>query len=101
MKKENSFGDRIRNLRGKRGVSIKNLATTLGVNYTYLSKIENNRSVPSGEFIEKLARVFNCDPEELKIRAGKIPEDIVTILREHPREAMGYLRREFGGPKSS
>ncbi len=100
MKKENSFGDRIRNLRGKRGVSIKNLATTLEVNYTYLSKIENNRSIPSEEFIEKLARVFNCDAEELKIRAGKIPEDIVTILREHPKEAMDYLRREFGGSKS-
>ncbi|MCX6575289.1 MAG: helix-turn-helix transcriptional regulator, partial [Candidatus Aminicenantes bacterium] len=87
MKKGISFGNSIRNLRERRGLSIKNLAATLKVNYTYLSKIENNRSIPSEEFIEKLARVFNYDPEELKIRAGKIPEEIVKILQENPREA--------------
>jgi transcriptional regulator with XRE-family HTH domain len=99
MDKDRNFGDRVRGLREKQGLSIKNLAKTLEVNYTYLSKIENNKSIPSEELIEKLAHVFNCDPEELKIRAGKIPEDIARIFREHPQEAMDYLRREFGGSK--
>lgn len=100
MGKVKSFGDTVRHLREKKGYSIKNLAGSLDVNYTYLSKIENNKSIPSEEFIEKIAHIFNCDPEELKARAGKIPEDIKKILRENPRNAIDYLRREFGGTGS-
>jgi transcriptional regulator with XRE-family HTH domain len=100
MGKVKSFGDTVRHLREKKGYSIKNLAGPLDVNYTYLSKIENNKSIPSEEFIEKIAHIFNCDPEELKARAGKIPEDIKKILRENPRNAIDYLRRQFGGTGS-
>jgi hypothetical protein len=33
--------------------------------------------------------------EELMIRAGRIPEDILSILRENPKEAAKYLRNRF------
>jgi len=94
--KKNSFGEKLRNLRKKRGEGIKVLAKSLNVNYTYLSKIENNKATPSEEFIEKIAQVFNYDGEELKIMAGKIPEDVSRILRENPREAIAHLRSLFG-----
>lgn len=97
MDKEYEFGIRIKRLRKRHGYSLKTLANSLKVNYTYLSKIENNRSIPSEEFIEKIAQVFNYDPEELKVRAGKIPEDIRKILRDNPKTVIDYLRREFGG----
>ncbi len=101
MKKRNSFGDKIKSLRGANGFSIKHLANSLKVNYTYLSKIENDKSIPSEEFIENIAHILNYDPDELKVHAGKIPEDIRNILKENPREAIDYLRREFGAIKSS
>ena len=98
---KNTFGEKCRELRKRQGQGIKSLANDLTVNYTYLSKIENNRTSPSEDFIEKMARVFNYDVEELKILAGKIPEDIRTIFKENPREAVAYLRSAFGGRKKS
>jgi len=97
MANETRFGHRIRSLRKNKGESIKSLAKELEVNYTYLSQIENNKKVPSEEFIEKIAQLFNHDPEELKVLAGKIPGDVKRILMENPREAIDYLRRKFNG----
>jgi transcriptional regulator with XRE-family HTH domain len=94
--KQSKFGERLRELREEKKYSIKKLATTLGVNYTYVSKIENNRSIPSSEVIEKLATVFNVDISELKLQAGKIPDDVMDILKNNPKEVIEYLRREFG-----
>lgn len=95
--KRDTFGSSIRKLRGARGYSIKQLATDLNVNYTYLSKIENNERIPSEDFIERIAKAFQVDSEELKSQAGKIPEDIKKILSENPKDAIEFLRREFGG----
>ena len=60
-----------------------------------MSQMENNKKVPSEELIDKIAKRFNHDPEELKIIAGKIPEDIKKILMENPKEAVEILRRKF------
>ena len=97
MANETRFGHRFRSLRKNKGESIKSLAKELEVNYTYLSQIENHKKVPSEEFIEKIAQLFNHDPEELKVLAGKIPDDVKRILMENPREAIDYLRRKFNG----
>jgi len=99
--KKDTFGNTIREMRGERGYSIKQLATNLKVNYTYLSKIENNERIPSEDFIERIAEAFNVDAEELKLQAGKIPEDVKRILSENPKDAIAFLRREFGGRPSS
>ena len=95
MEENNKFGHKLRDLRKRSGKSIKSLAKDLEVNYTYLSQMENNKKVPSEELIDKIAKRFNHDPEELKIIAGKIPEDIKKILMENPKEAVEILRRKF------
>ena len=97
MKEDINFAAKIKTMREQKGISIKTLAKSLDVNYTYLSKIENSKSVPSEAFIERLAKVFNYDADELKIMAGKIPDDVIEILKNNPLEAIIYLRREFGG----
>lgn len=96
MKKDLNFAETLREIRTKKGLGIKTLAKALDVNYTYISKIENSKQVPSEAFIEKIAKVFNCDEEELRVLAGKIPEDIAEILKNNPKEAINYLRKEFG-----
>jgi Helix-turn-helix. len=95
---ENEFGKTFRKLREENGYSIKKLARSLQVNYTYLSKIENNRSIPSDEFIDKIAEVFNVDADKLKLQAGKIPEDVKRIIKDNPKEVIEYLRGKFGEP---
>ena len=95
-KKNNSFGTLLKKLRNEKGYSIKSLSPKLNVNYSYLSKLENGHSKPSKDFIERAATFLNYNKDELMVRAGKIPDDIVEIIRNNPRKAIEYLRKEFG-----
>jgi len=90
------FGDILRQLRSERGQGIKSLAPELGVNYSYLSKLENHAIMPSPELVERVAKYFNYDRDQLLLSAGKVPEEILDILRENPEEALEYLRERFG-----
>jgi transcriptional regulator with XRE-family HTH domain len=94
-----TFGQLLRQLRIKSGLGIKRLAPELGVNYTYLSKLENNEVGPSEEMVGKVARYFNYDRDRLLLTAGKIPPEILEILRNNPDEAIGFLRERFGRQK--
>ncbi len=89
------FGFLLKTLREKSGLSIKRLAPELDVNYTYLSKLENNKVSPSEELVERVSHYFAYSKEELLLAANKIPEDVLKILRENPTEAVAFLRKEF------
>ncbi len=89
------FGDILRSLRTGVGLGIKKLAPELGVNYTYLSKLENRGVRPSEDFVRRVARYFAYDEEQLLMAAGRIPEDILNILRENPEDAIQFLRQRF------
>jgi transcriptional regulator with XRE-family HTH domain len=67
------------------------------VNYTYLSKLENEEMSPSVELVERVAEYFDYDRNALMLSAGKVPEEILDILRQHPDEALKFLRDRFGG----
>ena len=84
-------------LRERSGLSIKRLAPELDVNYTYLSKLENNKVNPSEELVERMSHYFKYSKEELLLSANKIPEDVLKILRDNPTEAVAFLRKEFSG----
>ncbi|MDA2909724.1 helix-turn-helix domain-containing protein [Nitrospiraceae bacterium AH_259_D15_M11_P09] len=91
------FGSLLKTLREKQGLSIKRLAPELNVDYTYLSKLENNRVNPSEKLVERVSNYFNYNKEELLLAANKIPEDVLQILRENPAEAIAFLREQFEG----
>ena len=90
------FGDILRELRGKAGVGIKRLAPELGVTYSYLSKLESNQIRPSEELVGRVADYFHYDRDRLLLAADKIPPEIRQILREHPDDALDFLRERFG-----
>jgi transcriptional regulator with XRE-family HTH domain len=94
-----TFGRLFRQLRSKTGLGIKRLAPELGVSYTYLSKLENNELNPSEEFVQRAARYFKCDRNQMLLSAGKIPPEVLRILREHPEDAVELLRAKFGRRK--
>jgi len=94
------FSRLLKHLRTKNGVSIKKLAAEVGLNYTYISKLENAKVRPSPEVIDRFSHYFNYSTDELMIAAGKIPKDIEEILKGNPKEAIRYLRSKFGGGKS-
>ena len=90
------FHQIIKILRNKRGIGIKRLAPELGLNYTYLSKLENNKSKPSPEVIKKFAKYDKYNEDELFLSAGKIPADVQEIIDKNPAAAIDILRKEFG-----
>ena len=83
-----TFGERIRHLRKEKNLSQRDLATKVGVNFTYISKIENEKldfgDYPSEDLIRKLAKALRADADELLILAEKIPEAIKKRVMERP-----------------
>ena len=93
------FGRILRKLRKKAGLGIKRLAPKLDVNYTFLSRLENNDVGPSEAFIRRVANYFDYDNDLLLLAAGKVPADIRNILQKHPEEALKLLRVHFSSKK--
>jgi len=96
-----TFGELLKDLRLKKGKSIKTLGQELGLNYTYISKLENSKVNPSPKNVKKISRYFKYNSDELLLSAGKIPKDIQEILKNHPKEAIDYLRRKFSGGRNN
>ncbi|MQY72258.1 MAG: helix-turn-helix domain-containing protein, partial [Dehalococcoidia bacterium] len=71
------FGARVRELRILAGLTQRELAEKIGVDFSYLSKIENGvLPPPSEKVILRLAEALNADKDELITLAGRIPADI-------------------------
>jgi transcriptional regulator with XRE-family HTH domain len=83
-----TFGERVRELRKAKNLTLRELAVKVKVNFTYLSKIENQKlsfgEYPSEDLIRKLAKVLDGDVDELLLLAQKIPEDIKKRVIERP-----------------
>jgi transcriptional regulator with XRE-family HTH domain len=92
MEKKPTFGQVLRQLRQERDLGIKRIAPALNVNYTYLSKIENDKATPSDELIERIAGYFGCDRDTLYLAADKVPQDALDAIKRYPRESLEYLR---------
>src|SRR3972149_10451633 len=76
------LGTNLKKLREQAGLNQRELAERVGVDYSYLSKIENGvMSPPSQELIIKLAEVLQADKDELLTLAGKVPADIAQMLK--------------------
>ncbi|MGD0488009.1 MAG: helix-turn-helix transcriptional regulator [Syntrophorhabdales bacterium] len=89
----NELGKRIRELRNERKLTLRQLAGKTGLNFTYLSKIENGRTdySPSSESIRLLARILETDQVELLRLAGKVPPELERLAESKP--AMAFFRR--------
>ena len=82
------FGKRVRELRHAKEWSLRDLAGKVGVGFTYLSRVENERlnygDYPSDALIHRLAEALEADEEELLILAKRIPELIKKRFLQRP-----------------
>ena len=94
------FGERVRELRKLQRMSQQELADRAGIDFTYLSKIENSRmQTPSEKVIHCLAKGLDADADELLVLADKFPSDLAQQLKTPER--IKALRRELAGDFSS
>jgi transcriptional regulator with XRE-family HTH domain len=90
-----SFGQRVRELRRQYRLTQRELADKLKVDFTYISKIENDKleAPPSEELIRRLASFLEADAEDLLDLAGKIDAKALQELASDVPEAGKLLRR--------
>jgi HTH-type transcriptional regulator, competence development regulator len=90
---EETFGQRIQRLRRGLKLTQRQVAADLGLDFTYLSKLENDRGeAPGEETVRKLAVVLQTDEEELLALAGKVPVEL-RKRAQHDVEFARFLRR--------
>lgn len=83
-----TFGERVRELRKAKGLTLRDLAAKVGVNFTYISKIENQKlsfgEFPSEDLIRSLAKALKGDVNELLLLAEKVPDSIRKRIMQRP-----------------
>lgn len=80
-----TFGEKLRELRKQANISQRELAKRVGIDFTYLSKIENNLMNPPAEkTIVKIAKELNTNEEELILLAKKVPIDVQDLITGNP-----------------
>ena len=95
-----TLGERIRDRRRQLDIRQRVLADKVGIDFTYLSKVENDRGdPPSDETIVRIAHGLDLDELELLSLAGKVPSTVRNLAAEDPEFAM-FLRRLPDLPKA-
>ena len=88
-----TFGQTVKRLRKTKRITQLELAERIGVDFTYVSKIENDRTMrtPAESTIRKIAEVLDVNAEELILLARRIPQNLQeTIVQD--TLAVDFLR---------
>lgn len=88
-----TFGQHVRALRRTRSLTQRQVAERAGIDFSYLSKIENDRleHTPSIKTLQDLARIFEVDELELMAQANKLPPVFQAITRD--QDALRFFRQ--------
>jgi transcriptional regulator with XRE-family HTH domain len=88
-----TIGQRIREIRKSRNLTQRQLAEKVGLNFTYLSRIENDRldadQTPREETLDRIAGALETDLDELLLLAKRIPDSFRSRILAKP----GMFRR--------
>ncbi|AFZ56747.1 helix-turn-helix transcriptional regulator [Anabaena cylindrica FACHB-243] len=95
-----SFGQLIRQARKDKGLSQRELAKLLDVDFTYLSKLENDRAdyAPKEDVIRSLARNLDLNEEELIFLSGRVPQRNEDFIKQHYKTMPALFRRMQENP---
>jgi transcriptional regulator with XRE-family HTH domain len=95
------FGAKLRELRQEKGLTLRSLAEAAGVDFTYLSKIENERveHLPSVDTIRDLAQALEVDPIDLLEIANKLPPELAKLAASPSARRFLQRAQEIASPK--
>jgi transcriptional regulator with XRE-family HTH domain len=76
-----TFGYRLRELRRAKDISQRELAEKVGVDFSYISKLENDRlPPPAADTILRICKILEASPDELLAATGKMPTHSKEML---------------------
>jgi transcriptional regulator with XRE-family HTH domain len=95
------FGSIIRQARKEKAYSQRVLAKLIGMDFTYLSKLENNRAdyPPKEDVIRSIAKELDLDQEELIYLAGRIPKKETALLKQYYKSMPALFKRIRENPE--
>jgi transcriptional regulator with XRE-family HTH domain len=99
-----AFGEHVRELRerkraGDPSFSLRQVAARVGIEPTYLSKLERGElPPPSEDTTRKLARELGEDVDVLLALAGKVSSDLQDVIRRRPKVFAELIRQMKSAP---
>ena len=75
------------------GLSQTDLAATLGVTKSLLSRIEAGKRQPTDEQIATLSKVLEMPPDLLVLGSGRLPEDVRDAFATDAAEVVAAIRQ--------
>ena len=91
------FGAFIRREREAKEIGLREMAKMIGVSPTYQSKVERDEFPPPVEDkVRAIAKIIECDADDLLARAGRVSSDITDIIKRRPVELAALLRTTKG-----
>jgi transcriptional regulator with XRE-family HTH domain len=85
----------LRELREQQGSSLRTAASELGVDPSYLSRLERGEKPSSEQVLRRAAQLYDVPEEMLALAEGRLPDDIVDLFRANP-QLIDELRGRFG-----
>lgn len=86
------FGNLLRTLREKHGVSQSKLAERADFDHSYVSRLESGARMPTREAVDRLGSAMQLDQaslDTLLASAGFLPKDVTSLLSAEP--ALGQV----------
>jgi transcriptional regulator with XRE-family HTH domain len=80
-----NFGEKVRQLRAERNLTQPQLAQAIGIEQSYLSKLENDKSVPSADIFQSILKAFAIDVATFL--EGMDEKQVYRDLRQIPEVA--------------
>jgi transcriptional regulator with XRE-family HTH domain len=91
-----TFGEYLRRVRRRRRVELQQLALRVELSLSYLSRIENDKAVPSPDVVVKLAAALDGDMDRMLELAGTLPQAILDRLIRRANDDSSSVHRGSG-----
>lgn len=92
-----AFGAQLREKRTEKRITLRKLADMIGVSSTYLSQVEKGRyDPPTANRVRRIAKILGEDADLWIGLANRVPEDVESMVKRHPKEMPELLRLVVG-----
>lgn len=88
MTRRQTAANLLRDLRRSQARSLRTTAADLGLAPSYLSRLERGERGCTEELSERFAEYYGVSRELIELAEGRVPDDVATILAEHPEELL-------------
>jgi HTH-type transcriptional regulator, competence development regulator len=86
-----TFGQILKELRRNKNISQRELADKVNVDFSYISKLENDRlAPPSAETIIRISNILDIPSEVLLSHSGKVSDEMKDTMSSS-REALMFM----------